>query len=70
MKKPNKKKGAAPANAPAPGREDLRQQRLAELLAREALRQVMKTRYGVDLEEKTRPDGKVGLAIRRESGSG
>ena len=70
MKKPNKKKGTAPASAPAPGREDLRQQHCAELLAREAVRQVMKTRYGVGLVEKTRPDGKVGLAIRRDSGSG
>ena len=70
MKKPNKKKGAAPANTPAPGGADLRQQHCAELLAREALRQVMKTQYGVDLEERTRPDGKVGLEIRKDSGSG
>ena len=68
MKKPDKKKGQPPAGPQAPGREELRQQRCAELLAREAVRQVMKARYGVDVEERTRPDGKVGLVIRMTAG--
>ncbi len=70
MKKPRKKKGAAPARPQAPGRGGLQHQRCAELLAREAVRQVMKARYGVDVEERIRPDGKIGLVIRKDGGSG
>ncbi|MGI6598968.1 MAG: hypothetical protein ACOX3F_04590 [Kiritimatiellia bacterium] len=79
MKKTEKKKYTVPSplhpRIVAPiktgkARDMLRVQRLAELLAREAVRQAFRERTGLEVVERTAPTGKIQLVIRKDDSNG